>query len=56
MALSLSSCISRLSSPQITGIIVDYDKKPVIGCKVGEAVTDNDGKFFLPEKRYNVLY
>lgn len=55
MALSLSSCISRLSRPHITGCIVDYDKKPVIGCKVGEAITDNDGNFILPEKRYNAF-
>lgn len=55
IVLSLSSCVSRLSRPQITGVIVDYDKKPIAGCKVGETITDKDGNFTLSEKRYNAF-
>ena len=55
LALSLGSCISRLSRPQITGVIVDYDNKPIMGCTVGEAITDKNGHFTLPERRYNAF-
>ncbi|TDQ08303.1 carboxypeptidase-like regulatory domain-containing protein [Pedobacter metabolipauper] len=55
MVLSLCSCVSRLSRPQITGVVVDYDKKPVAGCKVGEVFTNKDGRFTLPERRYNAF-
>lgn len=47
IVLSLSSCISRLSRPEITGNVVDYGKKPVVGCKVGEAITDKNGNYNL---------
>ena len=53
--LSLQSCISRLRRPEITGVIVDYDKKPIANCKVGEALTDKNGRFKLAEKRYNAF-
>ncbi|WP_316847534.1 hypothetical protein [Pedobacter psychrodurus] len=52
----LSSCISRLSGPAITGTILDYQNKPVVGCKVGETVTDKNGKFYLKEIRYNKFF
>lgn len=53
LALIVSSCLlSRLSRPQITGVIVDYDKNPIQNCNVGETVTDSTGYFLLPEKRY----
>lgn len=55
LSLSMQSCISRLRRPEITGVIVDYDKKPVANCKVGEALTDKNGKFTLPEMRYNAF-
>lgn len=55
VSLSFGSCISRLSRPEITGTIVDYDKKPIKDCKVGETITDNDGHFTLPERRYNAF-
>jgi hypothetical protein len=51
--LSLSSCISRLGRPNISGVIVDYDKNPVAGCQVGESTTAKDGSFSLKEIRYN---
>lgn len=54
--LCLSSCISRLSRPQITGIVVDYHRNPVAGCKVGETYTEKDGSFSLSEKRYNAFF
>ncbi|WAC42589.1 hypothetical protein [Pedobacter sp. SL55] len=53
--LSLQSCISRLRRPEITGVIVDYAKNPIANCKVGEVVTDNNGRFKLPEQRYNAF-
>ncbi|WP_316751855.1 hypothetical protein [Pedobacter gandavensis] len=49
----LSSCISRLARPAISGVIVDYDKNPVADCRVGETVTDKNGSFYLKELRYN---
>lgn len=56
LLLSLQSCISRLRRPEISGVIVDYDKKPIANCKVGEALTDQNGKFTLPEMRYNAFF
>lgn len=53
---SLQSCVSRLRRPEITGVIVDYDKKPIANCKVGEVLTDKNGRFELPEKRYNAFF
>ena len=53
VVLSLSSCISRLGRPNITGVIVDYDKHPIAGCQVGESITAKDGSFSLKEIRYN---
>lgn len=53
LMVSFSSCISRLSRPAISGVIVDYDKKPVADCQVGETLTDKNGKFYLTEKRYS---
>lgn len=50
---SFSSCISRLSRPAISGVIVDYDKNPIADCRVGETTTDKNGKFYLTEKRYS---
>lgn len=56
LMVSLSSCVSRLSRPAISGVIVDYDKKPVADCRVGETITDKDGKFYLTEKRYSKFF
>lgn len=53
--LGLSSCVSRLARPEISGVIVTYDKKPVVGCKVGEVITGNNGRFVLPEQRYHAF-
>lgn len=53
--LSFQSCISRLRRPEITGVIVDYDKKPIANCKVGEVLTDKNGRFKLAEERYNAF-
>ncbi|MBC8988106.1 hypothetical protein H9X96_20320 [Pedobacter sp. N36a] len=53
LVVSFSSCVSRLARPAISGVIVDYDKKPVADCRVGETTTDKNGKFYLTEKRYN---
>ncbi|MDQ0637967.1 hypothetical protein QF042_001532 [Pedobacter sp. W3I1] len=51
-----SSCISRLSRPAISGTILDYENKPIAGCKVGETITDANGKFYLKEIRYNKFF
>ena len=55
LALGLGSCVSRLSRPQITGVIVDYDKNPIAGCHIGETISDKNGHFILPERRYNAF-
>lgn len=55
IAISLQSCVSRLRRPEITGVIVDYDKNPIANCKVGEALTDKNGRFKLAEERYNAF-
>jgi len=53
ISLLFSSClVSRMSRPNLRGIIVDYDKNPIANCAVGETVTDKNGHFFLEEKRY----
>lgn len=51
-----SSCISRLARPAISGTILDYENKPLAGCKVGETITDANGKFYLKEIRYNKFF
>ena len=53
LILSLTSCVSRLARPEIRGIIMDYNRNPVVNCKVGETSTAKDGSFLLPERRYN---
>lgn len=53
LILSLTSCVSRLARPEIRGIIMDYNRNPVVNCKVGETITAKDGSFLLPERRYN---
>ncbi|KQN38971.1 hypothetical protein ASE92_06035 [Pedobacter sp. Leaf41] len=53
--LSFQSCVSRLRRPEITGVIVDYDKNPIANCTVGEALTDKKGRFKLAEERYNAF-
>jgi len=55
IAISLQSCVSRLRRPEITGVIVDYDKNPIANCKVGEALTDKNGRFKLAEERYKAF-
>ena len=50
------SCISRSVRPAIMGYVYDYNNKPVPNCKVGETLTDKDGKFFLEEKRSNRFF
>ncbi|NQX39957.1 hypothetical protein HQN84_13965 [Pedobacter steynii] len=51
--LSLPACVSRLARPEIRGIIMDYNRKPLVNCKVGETTTAKDGSFLLPERRYH---
>lgn len=48
-----SGCISRLSRPEITGTVLNYQNNPVAGCKVGKTITDANGKFHLKEIRYS---
>ncbi|MEN7551244.1 hypothetical protein AAG747_25220 [Rapidithrix thailandica] len=56
LLLLVSSCISRLARPEITGVIVDYQKKPIANCTVGEVKTNAKGEFCLPEQRYNKFF
>lgn len=50
------SCISRMARPRLTGTILDFDKKPIANCSIGETVTDKYGRFELPEIRYNKFF
>lgn len=52
MCFLLTACISRLSRPEIRGVIVDESQHPLIGVKVGETFTNAHGEFKLPEQRY----
>lgn len=54
--ITFSSCISRLERPAISGVIVDENKKPIAGCRVGETTTDINGSFHLKEIRYNKFF
>lgn len=55
MLFSFQSCISRLRRPEITGVVVGYDKKPIANCRVGEVLTDENGRFKLAEERYSAF-
>jgi hypothetical protein len=50
---SLSSCVSRLVRPSLTGVIVDFNGNPIQNCTVGSGKTDLNGHFELPEIRKN---
>ena len=50
-----TSCISRLSRPEITGRILDFNGKPVENCIVGETKTDTNGYFRLPAKTHSAF-
>lgn len=51
--LMLSSCLSRLIRPSLTGTIVDFDGNPIENCTVGSVKTNKDGYFKLSEIRKN---
>ena len=51
----ITSCTSEVIRPKLTGIIVDEQGKPVNNCKVGETLTDKNGKFELLELTRNVF-
>ncbi|QCE43391.1 hypothetical protein [Psychroserpens sp. NJDZ02] len=53
IGLLLTSCVSRLSRPLISGVITDFNGHPINQCHVGEVVTDQNGMFTLSEKRYS---
>lgn len=50
------SCITRLSRPQLTGRVVDYQDKPIENCIVGETKTDHNGYFHLPAITRKVFF
>lgn len=54
--LLLSSCVSRLIRPTLTGTIVDFEGNPIENCSVGSVKTDKDGYFELVEIRKNRFY
>lgn len=51
----LSSCVSRLVRPALSGTIVDFNGNPIDSCFIGETVTDSTGNFYLKEKRKNMF-
>jgi len=53
MCICLNACVvSRLGRPEISGTLLDYNNTPIENVKVGESITDDDGKFVLEERRY----
>ena len=55
-ALCLTACISRLSSPEISGHVINEKGEPLSHVEVGESVTGANGEFKLPEKRYYAFF
>ena len=51
--LCTSCLVSRMASPIITGRVLDYHGNPIENCQVGEVLTDEQGYFTIPEKRYH---
>ena len=51
--LCTSCLVSRMARPIITGRVLDYQGNPIEKCQVGEVLTDEQGYFTIPEKRYH---
>ena len=51
--LCTSCLVSRMARPIITGRVLDYYGNPIAQCQVGEVMTDKQGYFRLPERRYH---
>ena len=54
--LSSVSCVSRMARPVLTGVVVDQQGLPLPYVRVGEAITDSNGRFYLKEIRYNRFF
>lgn len=54
--LGTTSCVSRMSRPVLTGVVVDENGRPLPGVQVGESLTDSNGCFSLEEIRYNKFF
>lgn len=52
MCFLLTACISRLSRPEMRGVVVDEHQQPLANVQVGETLTNMHGEFKLPEQRY----
>ena len=50
------SCVSRMARPMLTGVIMDRQGRPLPDVRVGEALTDSNGCFYLEEIRYNRFF
>ena len=51
--LSPGCLVSRCARPRLSGEIRDADtREPLAGCRVGEAFTDDQGRYALSERRY----
>ena len=48
----ITSCVTKVSRPKLTGTIVDESGTPLDSCQVGETYTDKDGNFVLKEMTY----
>ena len=55
-ALCLTACMSRLSSPEISGHIINEQGEPLAHVQVGDSLTDEQGYFNLPEQRYYAFF
>ena len=49
ISLLVTSCVTQVLKPKLTGTIVDEQGKPLDSCLVGDAYTDKNGNYELPE-------
>ncbi|WP_405246395.1 hypothetical protein [Cellulophaga sp. Asnod2-G02] len=49
ISLLVTSCVTQVLRPKLTGTIVDEQGKPLVSCLVGDAYTDKNGNYELPE-------
>lgn len=47
-----SSCVSRLAQPALSGYLFNYDNEAVVGARVNDTYTNEEGYFSIDEQRY----
>ena len=49
ISLLITSCVTQVLRPKLTGNVVDEQGIPLVSCLVGDAYTDKNGNYELPE-------